>query len=491
MADRLTPLTSHKPSRRAAGSFFYADIIHPLTNEKIDDALVLLFHGPRSYTGEEIVEIQGHGGTLPSRRLLEAVLAAGARMAEPGEFSKRAFLNGRIDLTQAEAICDFIQSKSDRMAHVARAQLDGQLGTRMTALYETLLSHCAEAEHQLDFDEGELSETFLTQTTQAVEQTMRELSALIRSWETHGHVLRDGALVVLSGKPNAGKSSLLNALLGRNRAIVHHVPGTTRDVIEESLLLEGIPLRLADTAGLRTATDDVEQEGIARSRALIQQADVNLHLVDATTVTEQEIAEIPHDARSILVLTKSDLLAPCGTSPASGTGINEGVIGNGIMEWRNLGILEEAPTGGTRSVASGHNEAWPSRAAIRLSPSFQHSHIPTFQFEVTGKPSGVDGAIRISAKTGLGLKRLTEAILQKLGVVNPTDTLEIINQRHVQELRAASAATEQAHAYLIKRDLVIAANELRVAAEALGRIVGRVYSDDLLEAIFSRFCVGK
>jgi len=419
VADRLTPLTSHKPSRRPAGTFFYADIIHPLTNEKLDDALVLIFHGPRSFTGEEVVEIQGHGGTLPSRRLLDAVLAAGARLAEPGEFSKRAFLNGRIDLTQAEAICDFIQSKSDRMAHVARAQLDGQLGTRMTALYETLLSHCAEAEHQLDFDEGELSETFLTQTTQAVEQTMLELSALIRSWETHGHVLRDGALVVLSGKPNAGKSSLLNALLGRNRAIVHHVPGTTRDVIEESLLVEGIPLRLADTAGLRTATDDVEQEGIARSRALIQQADVNLNVLDATTVTEQEIAELPRDARSILVLTKSDLLA-------------------------------------------GHSEE-----------------------------QGRDALIRVSAKTGLGLKLLTEAILQKLGVVNPSDTVEIINQRHVQELQSAVAATEQAHATLIKKDLVIAANELRVAAEALGRIVGRVYTDDLLEAIFSRFCVGK
>lgn len=419
VADRLTPLTSHKSSSRPAGTFFYADIIHPLTNEKLDDALVLIFHGPHSFTGEEVVEIQGHGGTLPSRRLLDAVLAAGARLAEPGEFSKRAFLNGRIDLTQAEAICDFIQSKSDRMAHVARAQLDGQLGTRMTALYETMLAHCAETEHQLDFDEGELSETFLQAITHAVEQTMSELSELIRSWETHGHVLRDGALVVLSGKPNAGKSSLLNALLGRNRAIVHHVPGTTRDVIEESLLVEGIPLRLADTAGLRLATDDVEQEGIARSHALIQQADVNLHLLDATTVTEQELAELPHDARSITVLTKSDLL-------------------------------------------QGYNEE-----------------------------QGRDGVIRVSAKTGLGLKRLTEAILQNLGVVNPSDTVEIINQRHVQELRSAVAATEQAHATLIKKDLVIAANELRVAAEALGRIVGRVYTDDLLEAVFSRFCVGK
>lgn len=437
VADRLTPFTSHKPSRRAAGNFFYADIIHPLTNEKIDDALVLIFHGPRSFTGEEVVEIQGHGGTLPSRRLLAAVLAAGARLAESGEFSKRAFLNGRIDLTQAEAICDFIQSKSERMAHVARAQLDGQLGSRMTALYETMLAHCAETEHQLDFDEGELSETFLHEITHAVEQTMSELSALIRSWETHGHVLRDGALVVLSGKPNAGKSSLLNALLGRNRAIVHHVPGTTRDVIEESLLVEGIPIRLADTAGLRMSTDDVEQEGIARSRALIQQADVNLHLLDATTVTEQEIAELPHDARSLFVLTKSDLLAPCGTSPASGTGI------------------------------------------------------PAEKIDFTGKPSGVEEPIRVSAKTGLGLKRLTEAILQKLGVVNASEGLEIINQRHVQEIRSAFAAAEQAHAYLIKKDLVIAANELRVAAEALGRIVGRVYTDDLLDAIFSSFCVGK
>ena len=465
MADRLTPHTSHKPSRRPAGTFFYADVIHPLNGEKIDDALVLVFHGPRSFTGEEVVEIQGHGGTLPSRRLLDAVLAAGARLAEPGEFSKRAFLNGRIDLTQAEAICDFIQSKSERMAHVARAQLDGHLGTRMKALYETMLGHCAETEHQLDFDEGELSETFLTQTTQAVEQTMLELTELIRSWETHGHVLRDGALVVLSGKPNAGKSSLLNALLGCNRAIVHHVPGTTRDVIEERFLVEGIPLRLADTAGLRTSTDDVEQEGIARSRALIQQADVNLHLIDATTVTEQEIAELPQDPRSILVLTKSDLLGPCGTSPASGTGIPA----------EKIDFSQSS-----QSAQSITNDAFRDFRVFRGKNS-----------DFTGKPSAVEEPIRVSAKTGFGLKRLTKAILEKLGVVNASEGIEIVNQRHVQEIRTAVAAAQQAHGYLIQKDLVIAANELRVAAEALGRIVGRVYTDDLLEAIFSRFCVGK
>lgn len=419
VADRLTPLTSHKPSRRAANTFFYADIIHPVTNEKIDDALMLVFQAPRSFTGEEVVEIQGHGGTLPSKRLLEAVLVAGARMAEAGEFSKRAFLNGHVDLTQAEAICDYIQSTSERMAHVARAQLDGALGSRVTALYEAMLAHCADVEHQLDFDEGELSETFLLETTQALQQTMLPLAQMIQSWNTNGHVLRDGALVVLSGKPNAGKSSLLNALLGRKRAIVHHVPGTTRDVIEESLLVEGIPLRLADTAGLRVATDDVEQEGIVRTRDLMKQADINLHLIDAVTATDEELAAIPQDARSIFVLTKSDLL-----------------------------------------LTAANNQCREDR-------------------------------VFVSAQTGAGLDQLTQAILKKLGVVNASAGVEIINQRHAQELRTAHTAAEQAQALLLQRDLVIAANELRKAAEALGRIVGRVYSDDLLESIFSRFCVGK
>ena len=419
IADRLVPLTSHKPSRRAGGTFFYVTIVHPRTNEKIDDALMLIFRAPRSFTGEEVVEIQGHGGTLPSRRLLDAVLAAGARLAESGEFSKRAFLNGRMDLTQAEAICDFIQSKSERMAHAAREQMDGALGSRMTALYEAMLAHGADIEHQLDFDEGELSETVLLETTHALEETMKPLEQLLRVWNTHGHVLREGVLVVLSGKPNAGKSSLLNALLGRNRAIVHHVPGTTRDVIEETLLVEGIPLRLVDTAGLRIATDDVEQEGIARTQALMKQADVNLHLVDAVNVTEDELAAIPRDERSLCVLTKSDLL----------------VVDKSLR-----------PMGET---------------------------------------------IRISSQTGQGLDLLAQAILKKCGVVNVSEGLEIINQRHAQELRMAYDAAEHARRLLVQRNLVLAANELRRAAEALGRIVGRVYTDDLLDCIFSRFCVGK
>jgi len=417
VADGLVPLTSHKPSRHERGTFFYADIVHPRTGEKVDDVLILVFRAPRSFTGEDVVEIQGHGGTLPARLLLEAVLAAGARHAEPGEFSKRAFLNGRLDLTQAEAICDFIQAKSERMAHVARAQLDGRLGTHMTALYEAVLAQGADVEHQLDFDEGELSERFVEQTAQAVQKILVELSRVLQSWNTEGHLLREGALVVLSGKPNAGKSSLLNAMLGRNRAIVHHIPGTTRDVIEENALVEGLPIRLVDTAGLRDTADDVEQEGIQRTHALMKQADVNLHVLDATTATPEEVAATPRDQQSLCLLTKSDLL--------------------------------------TDPIKYG------------------------------------DGVLLVSAKTGEGLAELGKAILSNLGVSRDAAGIEIVNQRHAQEITTAHGCVERALSLLYTRDLVLAANELRVAAEALGRITGRCYSEDLLECIFSRFCVGK
>jgi tRNA modification GTPase len=417
VADRLVPLAPQKPSRHASNSFFVADIVHPLTHDKVDDAILLIFRAPRSFTGEDVVEVQGHGGTLPSRLLLEAILAAGARLAEPGEFSKRAFLNGRMDLTQAEAICDFIQAKSERMVQAARAQLDGRLGAQINALYEAALAQGAEVEHQLDFDEAELAPHFLEKTTQAVEQVLHEIGTVLRAWNTQGHLLRDGALVVLSGKPNVGKSSLLNALLGRNRAIVHHVPGTTRDVIEEQLLIDGIPLRLVDTAGLRETADAVEQEGIARTQALMKQADLNLHLLEATTVTPEMLDALPREPHALTLLTKADLLA----SPVQAR----------------------------------------------------------------------EGMLLVSAQTGEGLATLGQAILAALGVSQEPGGVALVNQRHAQELDTASGCLERAHSQLIARELVLAATELRLAAEALGRITGRCYSEDLLDTIFSRFCVGK
>ena len=195
----------------------------------------------------------------------EAVLAAGARLAEPGEFTRRAFLNGRMDLTQAEAVCDLIRSRTERAAHVARAQLDGALGGRVAALYEAVTAVCAEVEHLLDFDEGELPPLFTERASERLAACMTEMEQLVASWR-EGHLVREGALVVLAGRPNAGKSSLMNALLGIRRAIVHDLPGTTRDAIEESLVLYGVPLRLVDTAGLRDTQDGVEREGVDQPR---------------------------------------------------------------------------------------------------------------------------------------------------------------------------------------------------------------------------------
>ena len=425
LGDRLVQATVRKPSLRAAGTFFHASVVHPLTGERIDDAVFLVYRAPHSYTGEDTLEIQGHGGSVPSRRLLEAVLAAGARLAEPGEFTKRAFLNGRLDLTQAEAVCDFIQSKTDRAAHGARAQMDGALGQRVGALYEQMMEICAEVEHLLDFDENEMPGTFLERTAERLCGIITELEQLAATWN-EGHLLRDGALVVISGRPNAGKSSLLNALLGRNRAIVHDEPGTTRDVIEEGYALNGVPLRLVDTAGLRETGDAVEQEGILRARNVMAQADLNLLLVDQSQpCCKAALCELEtlRQRRVLVVWTKCDL-----------------------------------PFGG----------------------------------ETMCLPEGIPQT-RLSVKTGEGLAQLKEKMAMLLGLEAEPHDRPVVSSRHLAELRLAveqGRAAGEAVTGGADR-LVIAAGALREAAEALGRIVGRVYSDDLLNLIFSRFCVGK
>ena len=424
LGDRLVPGARQKPSQREGGTFFHARIVHPVTGEALDDAVLLIYRAPHSYTGEETLEIQGHGGTVPARLLLEAVLAAGARLAEPGDFTKRAFLNGRLDLTQAEAVCDFIQAKTDRAAHVARGQLDGALGRRIGLLYERVTSLCADVEHLLDFDEGELPDTFAEESGRGLTAVLSEVDALVSSWN-EGHLLRDGALVVISGRPNAGKSSLLNALLGRNRAIVHAEPGTTRDVIEETFSIDGVPLRLVDTAGLREADNAVEREGIERARTMMRQADLTIYLVDQSvpwTPDEEHAVKALPVTQTIIGLTKCDL-----------------------------------PSEEKRCFPSGLTR------------------------------------VRLSAVSGEGLAALRAAMSEKLGLAHESAGQPVVALRHVTELRLAAQQARLSVDALAKgsEHLVIAANHLREAAEALGRIVGRVYSDDLLDAIFGRFCVGK
>ena len=401
------PLADHRP-----GTFFHTSVRHPATGEKLDDAIVLLFRAPHSYTGEDVVEFQGHGGGLQSSRLLDALLAAGARLANPGEFTQRAFLNGRLDLTQAEAVCDLIQSRSESAARLARAQLDGALGSEFNALYDALVAVAADVEHVLDFDENELPDSLLPALASRLESAISGIDRLAAT-RREGQLLRDGALVVISGEPNVGKSSLMNALLRQNRAIVNARPGTTRDAIEETCVIGGIPIRLADTAGLRETADEIEREGIERARRLIESADLVLELREAG---------VPPPAggshRALRVLTKLDL------HPAAGT---------------------------------------------------------------------ADGEVAVSAQTGAGLDELKRQILARLGVMDAPPAATAVSARHAGELATAKASAAEALA-LIRTGpsgLVVAAMRLRSASEALGRVTGREYSEDLLDRIFQRFCVGK
>ena len=243
----------------------------------IDDLLVLTFPHPHSYTGEDVVELQSHGGTIVPEQLLEACFKAGARLANKGEFTLRAFLNGKMDLSAAESVIDLVDAKTDRAAADARNRLNGSLYKEYRSLYENALAISAELEHSLDVDDSDLPPDFFSQLESRVQALRECINALLKRGK-EGRILREGALVVLAGPPNAGKSSLLNALLGTNRAIVSDVPGTTRDSIEEYLNIDGWPIRLADTAGLRDTTDSIEEEGVSRAKDLIAKADLVLDL---------------------------------------------------------------------------------------------------------------------------------------------------------------------------------------------------------------------
>lgn len=243
----------------------------------VDDGVMVVFAAPHSYTGEDVVEFQGHGGAIAPRRVLEACLAAGARLARRGEFTERAFLNGRLDYDQAESVLDLVDAKTVRAADAALEGLAGRRHRECGELYETALGISTELEHALDVSEEELPDGFI-EGMQARIGRLRERLATAVARANEGKILRQGALVVLAGPPNAGKSSLMNALLEENRAIVSDIPGTTRDSIEEWLDLDGWPIRLVDTAGLRTTADEIESEGVKRAEALVAEADVVLGL---------------------------------------------------------------------------------------------------------------------------------------------------------------------------------------------------------------------
>jgi tRNA modification GTPase len=272
--------------------------------EVIDEVLLTLFRNPRSYTGEDLVEISGHGGSLVASRVLAAVLESGARMARPGEFTERAFLNGKLDLTQAEAVMDLISAQTPRAARAAAGQLEGRLGDEIHTLRSDLLGCVAHLEAFIDFPEEGIDPESGAALRKRMEGIADHLERLL-STADEGRLLREGITLALCGAPNAGKSSLLNRLLGSERAIVSAIPGTTRDTIEECASLGGYPFRVIDTAGLRETSDPVEREGVERARRAAEAADLRIHLVDAA----EPVSPAPLFADELLVLNKIDLVA--------------------------------------------------------------------------------------------------------------------------------------------------------------------------------------
>lgn len=393
------------------------------TGQAVDEGIVLLFKSPRSYTGEDVVEFQGHGGRIPSARLLSLAIGAGARLAEPGEFTRRAFTNGKIDLARAEATMDFIGASSMRAAAAAHDQLSGTLSKSIDAIYTSTVSVAADVGHLLDFDEYDAVPSFRDDAAERCRGILPAIDALLSSWRL-GAWLREGAKVVLCGKPNVGKSSLMNALLGRDRAIVSPVAGTTRDTIEEHFEAGGIPVRLIDTAGLRDGADSVEAAGIARAEEIIASADIAIEVIDASGHSPASEARHAASAGRIPVLNKSDI----------------------------------AP----REAIDGCLKACP-------------------------------GAVPVSAATGDGLSGLVAAIRARLDS-QPGENADIaISERHRLALERARRHIADATNALLEGDsgLVPAASLLDMAANDIGAITGRVWSEDLLDSIFSRFCVGK
>jgi tRNA modification GTPase len=399
---------------------------------RLDEAVALVMRGPRSFTGEDVVELHVHGGSVPARRTLTQVLRAGARLAEPGEFTKRAFLNGRMDLTQAEAVAEIIRAKTDRAMAAAVQHLEGELGRRVRSLRDRLLEAAAHLEAEIDFPELDLE----TQTVERVQESCRwvlsEVEQLLRGAH-QGKILREGFRVVIAGRPNVGKSSLMNRLLRENRAIVTAVPGTTRDVIEEWINLGGIPVVLSDTAGIRETVDVVERIGVERSLGALKRAELILIIVDVTeglsAADREVISQLPLGIPSIGLLNKADLAVS-----------SEGM----------------------------------AAAAAEL-----------------GRALGGASVLALSAETGAGVADLEVLIAAQAGLSDQEESL-VVNARQGESLRHAQVhlvGALETIAAGFGSDLISV--DVRAAWVSLGEVTGETVADDLLDQIFSRFCIGK
>jgi tRNA modification GTPase len=412
-----------KPSEAPTHTLHFGHIVRE--GQTVDEVMVAVMRAPRTFTREDVVEITCHGGILPAKMVLDTVLAHGARLAEPGEFTRRAFLNGRIDLAQAEAVADLIHSRTELALQAANEQLAGKLSQRINQLRDDLVKTLAHIEAHIDFPDEDLGPDTREELLDRLERGVAFMDQLLRT-ANEGQILRRGIRGAIIGRPNAGKSSLLNQLLGRDRAIVSPIPGTTRDTIEETANIRGLPVVFVDTAGLREAGDQLELEGIRRSRQALAQAQFILHVFDVsgplTQADAHYLAEFDAKQR-ILVRNKIDL---------------------------------------------------PGRLEF---------------------PPGLAGPVAdVCCLTGQGIEPLKDAIKQLAwsGEIKAEMLEVMINSRHQDALNRARAATLRAQETLASdRSLELVALDLRIALDAVGEIVGKTTTEDLLDMIFSQFCIGK
>lgn len=413
-------------STAASHTIHYGWVWDQAHGKRVDEALFLLMRGPKSYTGEDVVEIQCHGGHTSTQEILRLCLVQGARVADEGEFTKRAFINGKLDLTRAEAVMDIVDAKSEAALSQAVAQKSGVLEGRIRDAREAVLELVAFIQADLDYPEDDIERLTDAELASRVQAVAGDLDALIASAE-RGRITRDGIKMVIAGKPNVGKSSLLNALLGRDRAIVTDIAGTTRDVVTEHLTVGGVPVEILDTAGIRETADTIEAIGVERAKAASQEADLVLYVVDASRgldSDDESFLSALSGKACLLVVNKSDL--------------------NGEMA---------------------------------VPGAFSDKHV------------------RISAKAVIGIDVLEKAILGVIlhdKTVGSGDTAVVSNARHIALLERCAADLASfldGLAMDMSKDILVI--DLQNAWENLGLITGDTASEDLIDTIFSKFCLGK
>ncbi|MDE8733174.1 tRNA uridine-5-carboxymethylaminomethyl(34) synthesis GTPase MnmE [Eubacteriales bacterium DFI.9.88] len=407
----------------------YGYVEDPKSGQKIDEVLAVFMKEPYTYTKEDVAEIHCHGSMVSLRKTLELVLRQGARMAEPGEFTKRAFLNGRLDLSQAEAVIDLIRAKTDKTFDVALGQLDGQLSQKVIHIRKALLDLLVNVTVNIDYPDEDIEEMTYEELEIEISQINDMIEKLLVTADT-GRIIREGLNVAIIGKPNVGKSSLMNELLKETRAIVTDIPGTTRDTIEEVVSIKNIPVRLTDTAGIRKTDDTIEKMGIEKSKKTFNEADLIIFVMDSSreiSQEDQEIIQYIGDRRAVVLINKIDL-----------------------------------------------GKSWNREKVETVMPNAS--------------------VVETSLLKKVGIEEIEQVILDMVysGEVKQNESLMVTNVRHKELLeKAKDALADARHMTLEREALDFIEVDLKNAYEWLGEIIGETVSDDIINEVFSRFCLGK